>query len=214
MLGAAYGLTTGNPNIHFALAALCILPFWFPAWHPLDRIYNHLIRPIWNGTPLPPNPLQRRIACVIGGSINIGIGVSFLSGSAILAYILGFILVPLQIIVISTHFCVASWLYEGVLRLIGKWSPPVSAEKARNVVAAGGRLIDVREPDEFSVDHLPDAINIPLDSLDQNLDTLRETPAVLYCASGLRSQAAYTRLKQRGIDVHNLGAMSRYGDNP
>ena len=110
MLGAAYGLTTGNPNIHFALAALCILPFWFPAWHPLDRIYNHLIRPIWNGTPLPPNPLQRRIACVIGGSINIGIGVSFLSGSAILAYILGFILVPLQIIVISTHFCVASWL--------------------------------------------------------------------------------------------------------
>jgi len=162
MLGAAYGLVTMNANVHFALGALGILPFWYPAWHPVDRIYNHVVRPIWNGTRLPPNPFQRRIACLIGGSMNIGIGISFLTGSITAAYILGFILVPLQLIVISTHFCVASWMYERFLRLIGRWSPPLSGEEARKLIAAGAQLIDVREPDEFAKlkKHNPNVYNL------------------------------------------------------
>jgi phage shock protein E len=213
MLGAAYGLLTMNPSVHFALAALGILPFWFPAWHPVDRIYNHLIHQIWVGTRLPPNPLQRRIACFIGGSVNIGIGASFLARSTTVAYVFGFILVPLKLVVISTHFCVASWMYEGILRLLGMWSPPLSGTQARKLISEGARLIDVREPDEFAESHLPEAVNMPLGNLDQNIDSLRQTPIVLYCASGMRSQSGYNRLKKLDIDVHNLGAMSKYGDD-
>ena len=94
--------------------------------------------------------------------MNIGIGISFLTGSITAAYILGFILVPLQLIVISTHFCVASWMYERFLRLIGRWSPPLSGEEARKLIAAGAQLIDVREPDEFAKlkKHNPNVYNL------------------------------------------------------
>lgn len=210
MLGAAYGLYTQNPTVHFVLAALGILPFWFPAWHPVDRIYNHLLRPIWNGVKLPPNPLQRRIACLIGGSMNIGIGLGFMTGNNILAYTFGFILVPLQLIVISTHFCVASWMFEGAMRVVGKWTPPISGEEAKDLVANGALLVDVRDPDEFAHGHLDGAVNVPLDTIPDRIEELEQRPIILYCASGLRSQSAHSQLKTRGLDVHNMGAMTRY----
>ncbi len=210
MLGAAYGLVTRNPDIHFAVAALGILPFWAPAWHPLDRIYNHLLRPIWKGVKLPPNPLQRRIACLMGGSMNIGIGIGFLSGNTVVAYAFGFILVPLQLVVISTHFCVAAWMFEGLMRLLGRWTPPISAERAHELAKEGARFIDVREPNEFAIGHLPDAVNLPLTTIEDHLEILRSGQSILYCQSGLRSQAAFARLHRLGLDVHNLGAMTKY----
>lgn len=77
MAAAIYGLVTAQPYVHFALAALDILPFWSPAWHPLDRLYNHVVRPLFGGVRLPPNPLPRRIACLMGGSMNLFIGLAF-----------------------------------------------------------------------------------------------------------------------------------------
>ncbi len=106
---AVVGLATQQAWIHFVLAALGILPFWFPAWHPLDRLYNHVLRPLWKGVVLPPNPLPRRIACLMGGAMNIGIGAAFAVGDVPLAYGFGAFLITLQLIVISTHFCVTSW---------------------------------------------------------------------------------------------------------
>jgi rhodanese-related sulfurtransferase len=211
MLLALYGLVTQQPWIHFGLAALGILPFWLPAWHPLDRLYNHLLRPLWQGVELPANPLPRRIACFMGGAMNIGIGVAFVSGHVPVAYGLGVALITLQLIVISTHFCVASWMFEGLLRLRGRWNPTISAERAREIVAAGGQLLDVREPDEFSRSHLPGAVNVPLDQLEEHVDRLRASPTVLCCQSGLRSQRAMQLLKQQGLDqVFNLGALKRW----
>jgi rhodanese-related sulfurtransferase len=212
MLVAAYGLVTQQPYVHFALAALGILPFWFPAWHPVDRFYNAVIRPLWKGVNLPPGPLPRRIACLMGGSMNLGIGLAFYSGNPILAYLFGVILVPLQLIVISTHFCVASWMYEGLLRIIGKWDAPIPAERARELVEQDGHLIDVREPDDFARGHLPGAINIPLNQIGRHVGQIKEKSAVLYCQSGLRCQQAVQALKRQGCDqVYTLGAMTRWG---
>ena len=150
MFVAMYGLATQQPYVHIVLAALGILPFWFPSGHPVDAFYNYVIRPLWDGIRLPPNPLPRRIACLMGGSMNLGIGLSFLFGSTTLAYVLGFILVPLQIVVISTHFCVASWLYEGLLRVLGRWSAALPVGEAWQLVAEDALLVDVRDPDEFA----------------------------------------------------------------
>lgn len=126
---------------------------------------------------------------------------------------LGAILVPLQIIVISTHFCVASWLYEVILRLAGAWAAPGDPAQMRQLVAEGAALVDVREPDEFAHGHINGAVNIPLDSLEARLDSLGNVPVVLYCASGMRSQRACALLRSRHgrDDVHNLGAMTRWG---
>ncbi|MDA0335551.1 MAG: DUF4395 family protein [bacterium] len=212
ILGALYGLYTQRPEIHFTMAALGILPFWAPAWHPVDRLYNHLLRPLWGGARLPPNPLPRRIACAAGGFMNLGIGLAFANGVPLLAYTFGAMLVPLQLIVILTHFCVASWLYEAALRMAGGRARPISADEAKALVAAGATLVDVREPDEFGRGHISGAVNFPLGTIEGHVDDLRGKTVVLYCQSGMRSQRAWQTLTgDRGLEmVHNLGAMSRW----
>ena len=51
----------------------------------------------------------------MGGSMNILIGLSFIYGTANLAYSLGAVLIALQLIVISTHFCMA---WEALLHMV------------------------------------------------------------------------------------------------
>ena len=211
MVGAIIGLITQQAPIHFVLAGIGIIPFWFPAAHPLDLLYNHGLRPFWNGVRLPPNPLPRRIACFMGGTMNIGIGLAFLQGSSIAAYILGGILFALQLIVITTHFCLASWLYEGVLRLHGRWTAPVSDGRGRDLLENGGLLVDVRSPEEFAGGHLSGARNSLLDSLAINFQEPKDQTVLVYCQSGLRSQRATQVLRKLGYsNVYNFGGMSRW----
>lgn len=211
MLGAVYGLATQQPTVHFLLAALGMLPFWSPNWHLFDLLYNSVLRPLWRGVKLPPNPLPRRIACFMGGSMNILIGLSFIYGTASLAYGFGAVLIALQLTVISTHFCMASWMYERFMKLIGKWAEPLAAAEARALVEQGAQLVDQREPDEFQESHLQGAINIPASTLTQRVDELRGKTIVLYCQSGLRSQEALQLILRQGRDqVYSLGAMARW----
>lgn len=67
-------------------------------------------------------------------------------------------------------------------------------------------IIDVREPFEFSMGHVPGALNIPLGYISSKVEELKELtgPIVLYCRSGNRSGQAVAFLKSRGIvNVHN-----------
>ena len=211
MLGAVVGLAMQAPRLHFLLAALGILPFWFPDKHPMDLFYNKVVRPLWKGVALPPNPLPRRIACFMGGSMNILIGVSFLYGNILLAYAFGGVLIVLQLVVISTHFCLASWLWERLMKLVGRWSDPLPVEQIRSLVEAGAQLVDVRDPDEFQEGHLAGAVNIPAGEVGRQADEFKERALVLYCKSGLRSQEALGTLKKKGYEkVYNLGAMARW----
>mmetsp|Transcript_6453 Transcript_6453/g.14089 ORF Transcript_6453/g.14089 Transcript_6453/m.14089 type:complete len:271 (-) Transcript_6453:114-926(-) len=219
MIGALIGLYFRLPYLHFTLAALGIIPFWFPSWHPLDRFYNGILRPLWHGVELPPNPLPRRIACFMGGLMNIFIGCSFLANATTLAYIFGGILITLQIVVITTHFCVASWLYEGVLRMIGRYIPPISSARAHELVEQqGALLVDVREPNEFAKGHIVGAVNYPLSEVEHGvwitkIEEAAPKAVVLYCQSGLRTQRAIALLKKDGgvgKEVYSLGAMSRW----
>ena len=63
-------------------------------------------------------------------------------------------------------------------------------------------LVDVRTPEEFKEGHYPNATNIPLDVVQQNIDKFREMPKpiIVYCRSGNRSGMAVTILKQAGIN--------------
>ena len=48
-------------------------------------------------------------------------------------------------------------------------------------------LLDVRTPDEFSLNTLPGAVNIPLDELRDRLDELPKDKMIYtFCAVGLR----------------------------
>jgi rhodanese-related sulfurtransferase len=49
-------------------------------------------------------------------------------------------------------------------------------------------LVDVREASEYRTGHIPNATNIPLETLARNLSKIpTDRPVVLYCSSGYRS---------------------------
>jgi rhodanese-related sulfurtransferase len=49
-------------------------------------------------------------------------------------------------------------------------------------------LVDVREASEYQAGHIPNAINIPLQTLARSLSKIpTDRPVVLYCSSGYRS---------------------------
>lgn len=108
------------------------------------------------------------------------------------------------------------WITLGVVLLAlsaFKRLGQISAERARQLVGTGAKLIDVRTPAEFASGHLPGAINVPVGELGSRADSLgaKDAPLILYCASGTRSAMARSLLKSRGfVQVFNLGAMSRW----
>ncbi len=61
-------------------------------------------------------------------------------------------------------------------------------------------LIDVREPAEFALGHLPRAINIPLAQIEQQLTPLPQVgPTVFICRSGVRSLKACALARRAGV---------------
>lgn len=78
----------------------------------------------------------------------------------------------------------------------------VDHERAEDLIAMGGRWVDVRTPEEFGHDGLDGAINLPLGNLREKVDELsHEDNFVTYCDSGRRAQAAAFLLSQRGFQV-------------
>ena len=73
-------------------------------------------------------------------------------------------------------------------------------------------VLDVRNPSELRVGGIPGAVNIPLDSLRENLDKLpRDKRIVASCAVGLRGYLAVRILLQNGFNASNLsGGYSLY----
>lgn len=69
-------------------------------------------------------------------------------------------------------------------------------------------LVDVRTQAEVAEVSVPGAVNIPLDTLPDNLDRFREAEGavVVFCRSGARSENAKNWLIQQGLsNVHNAG---------
>ena len=66
-------------------------------------------------------------------------------------------------------------------------------------------LVDVRNPDEFNLRHIPGFINLPLDTLRKNLDKLdKNKEIVITCAVGIRGYNACRILDAYGFKVYNL----------
>jgi phage shock protein E len=98
----------------------------------------------------------------------------------------------------------------GYYLLVGRHGD-VRGVQARQLVAAGARLVDVRSPAEFSAGHLPGAINIPVQELPGRMSELGPPDGgiVVYCRSGHRSGKAKRLLAASGFSrVNDLGPMS------
>jgi rhodanese-related sulfurtransferase len=61
-------------------------------------------------------------------------------------------------------------------------------------------LIDVREPWEFEICHLPGSVNIPMGEIMEHLKTIREAgECVMICHHGVRSLQVIEYLQQQDI---------------
>lgn len=82
---------------------------------------------------------------------------------------------------------------------------PVNGDEAEVLLASGTVVLDVREPAEFDMGHLPGAVNVPRGVLEFRVG---EHPALadasatvlLYCKNGGRSTLAAHTLKRMGFD--------------
>jgi rhodanese-related sulfurtransferase len=76
----------------------------------------------------------------------------------------------------------------------------------------GGFLLDVRQPAELTVEHVPGAVNIPLPGLRARLGELpRDREILVFCRSGQRAYYATRVLLQNGFRARNIagGMLSR-----
>lgn len=85
----------------------------------------------------------------------------------------------------------------------------VSPQEVQDALARGDDfvLIDVREPNEWNLGHIPGAIHIPRGVLESNIDNRipRERRVVLYCQSANRSALAVESLQAMGYaDVSSM----------
>ncbi|KRK89942.1 FAD-dependent oxidoreductase [Lentilactobacillus sunkii] len=97
--------------------------------------------------------------------------------------------------------------------LLDGLSENIQFDQVDEAVKSGDYLVDVRTPEELIRDgQLPNAVNIPLDSLRDRLNELpKDRQIIVSCRSGQRSYLAERILKNDGYHVKNLdGAFLTY----
>lgn len=88
--------------------------------------------------------------------------------------------------------------------------PQTDQSQLDEAVRSGAMLVDVRSPGEFSSGSVKGAVNIPLDSIQQQLPKFKgKSKVVVFCRSGSRSNIARQMLAQNGIEAINGGAWHR-----
>ena len=84
----------------------------------------------------------------------------------------------------------------------------------RAAISKGAYLVDVRTPAEFAAGHVKGSVNIPLDTVPQQINQFKgKDHIVVFCRTGNRSGQAKTFLEQNGIvNVINGGAWESVGE--
>jgi phage shock protein E len=87
-------------------------------------------------------------------------------------------------------------------------------EAVQSAINKGALLVDVRTPAEFASGSVPGAINIPLDQVQEKMNSFKNKKSiVVFCRSGSRSNQAKTILEQNGINnVHNGGTWNQVAE--
>jgi adenylyltransferase/sulfurtransferase len=101
--------------------------------------------------------------------------------------------------------------------MLGFGIPSISVEelKARRDRGDKVTLLDVREPNEWTISDLPGSIKIPLGALPHRFGELsQKADIVVYCRTGGRSGNAVQFLRQKGYDkaVNLTGGINRWAE--
>lgn len=88
----------------------------------------------------------------------------------------------------------------------------IDTNKALELIDTGAIILDVRTVDEFNREHIPNAINIPLDQID-TIGFDKGSSIIVYCQSGMRSKEAVEKMADLGYtSLYNLdGGLLNWG---
>lgn len=88
----------------------------------------------------------------------------------------------------------------------------IDTNKALELIDNGAIILDVRTIEEFNREHIPNAINIPLDQIN-SINFNKDSTIIVYCQSGMRSkQAAEKMIDMEYSSVYNLdGGLLNWG---
>lgn len=79
----------------------------------------------------------------------------------------------------------------------------ISPEEFANQLNENSIVVDARKPGEFEAEHVENAINLPLDNVNENFQSMpKGEDFFIHCAGGYRSVIMASILKSRGI--HNM----------
>ena len=85
---------------------------------------------------------------------------------------------------------------------VAEFKGQLTAEAALTRLQEGTiTAIDARQPDEYASGHVPGAINVPHDQIEQYLEKishLKQQPLLIYCRSGRRAAMAEQSLSKLG----------------
>ena len=84
-------------------------------------------------------------------------------------------------------------------------NPEIGVDELAERLRGGARLIDVREPHEYSGGHVPGAVSVPLATVPDHIELFGgEGPVYVICQSGGRSRRACEFVEAHGIDAVNV----------
>lgn len=98
-------------------------------------------------------------------------------------------------------------MFKSLISILG-FGPKVDFKK---LLKQGAVIVDVRTKQEFNQGRIKKSINIPLDSIQNELKKINKNkPVITCCASGIRSWFAKNKLKANGFtEVYNGGGWMR-----
>lgn len=87
----------------------------------------------------------------------------------------------------------------------------IDCNSMKEKLVEGAYLVDVRTKEEYKNSSLDFAINIPLDKIEEIENTIsdKDTPIIVFCQSGKRSEQASQKLIDMGyLHIYDLGSVN------
>lgn len=107
-----------------------------------------------------------------------------------------------------------AWTASGLPVAVGGSAPEMAVQvtprAAEELISSGASVVDVREENEWSAGHAPDAMLVPMSQVEGRLDEFqKERPTLVVCRTGGRSNAIAQVLTSHGINAVNLAGGMR-----
>lgn len=105
------GTALGSPLVLWLLVPFALLGVVLPV-HPFDAVYDLGIRRLTGGPAIPRYRAPRRFACSVAALWVVATATAFTVGATTLGSVLGYLLVAVAAVPVTTGFCFASAVWN------------------------------------------------------------------------------------------------------